>query len=132
MAAKLVLQGNPREALKKIVDDYQKQEDDTRDLLLESTVTSVMEEHPTTFFKEYQDALRKQEAKIIEEESVTLSEENRKLESKILEERKKEKENYGKRWKFYIWFGLFSLMVLAGYLLFVLYRVGEMDFVKNP
>ena len=132
MATKIVLQGNPREALKKLVGEYKDQEEDTQNLLIETAVTSVMEEHPVVFSDSYEKASLRQQAEIIAKEELRLGAENRKLEEKILEEEKKDKESYGKRWKFYIWFGLFSMMVLAGYFLFVLYRIGDMSFVKNP
>jgi DNA polymerase II large subunit len=132
MAARLVLQGNPREALKKIVDDYQKQEQEDRDLLIETTVDVASKEHPVKFFERYGVRKGEREEKILADEEMKLDTENRELTAKIAAEMEANRENYGKRWKFYIWFGLFTFMVMTGYFLFVLYRVGEMKFIKNP
>ena len=131
MSTKLVLQGNPREALKKLVNKYEKEKQEGKDLLLETTVETVSKENPDKFFENYEKFREKQEVEVLANEEEKLDSENKELSSKIAKEIRDEEMNYGKRWKFYVWFGLFTLMVITGYILFVMYRIGEMEFIKN-
>ena len=132
MPSPIVIQGNLRQGLRKMVRDYKNQEKENKELLLGSAVETAEKEHREEFFNIYEKLSETQEREKLEKLEKSLKDNDKELGLKIMEMKRKDSENYGKRWKFYTWFGLFVLMVLTGYFLFVLYRVGELNFVKNP